>query len=119
VIDHERTHQRLRAARQSRTGALEDMAASKKQLAEAEQEIEECLKEIETDEPLRPLIDQAEAAERSRQSARDPAEQAPDGGTDFFGKRSRRKIRDRADASVKPRPDLPDRWTITEGGDGG
>jgi hypothetical protein len=114
VIDFERTHQRLRAARQSRTGALEDIAASKKQLSDAESEIEECLKEIETDEPLRPLIDRAEAAEQARQSARDPAEAVSDGGTDFFGKRSRRRKTERADARVKPDRD---RWTITEGGD--
>lgn len=95
---------------------MEDIAASKKQLAEAEQEIEECLKEIETDEPLRPLIDRAEAAEAARQSARDPAEQPAEAGTDFFGKRPRRRKAERADALVQTV--WPDgRWTIAEGGD--
>jgi TolA-binding protein len=86
MIDHERVHARLRAARQSRTGAIDDITASKKQLADAESEIEECLKEIETDEPVRPLLDQIE---RTAQSARDPAEQPTDGGTDFHGRRQR------------------------------
>jgi hypothetical protein len=116
VIDFERTHQRLRAARQSRTGALEDIAASKKQLSDAESEIEECLKEIETDEPLRPLIDRAEAAEQARQSARDPAEQNPDGGTDFHGRRQRARKAERADARVQT-VWAAERWTVAEGGD--
>ena len=103
MIDHERVHQRLRLARQSRTGAIEDIAASKKQLSDAESEIEECLKEIETDEPVRPLLDQIE---RTAPPARDPAEQPTDGGTDFHGRRTRRKT-ERADARVAPLPMAP------------
>lgn len=98
MIDYEKVGKRLADARRRRTAATLAETAAKSAKSKADSEIEECLDELESGEPSRPLLDKIEA------KAEKPAERAP---TNYWGKRERPKKSTSKIAG--PDADRPDR----------
>jgi hypothetical protein len=89
-IDYERVGKRLADARRRRTAAEVVIAKAKAAVTQADGEIEECLAELESGEPVRPLLDIVDrAAEAPRPGSR--------GAADFFGKRQRSPAKSKVD----------------------
>jgi hypothetical protein len=61
-IDYKRVGQRLAAARRRRAAAVEHASMAKEAIRQADGDIEECLIELETGVPQRPLLDVMEHA---------------------------------------------------------
>jgi hypothetical protein len=113
MLDYERVGKRLADARRRRTAAEVVIAKAKAAVTQADGEIEECLAELESGEPVRPLLDIVDrAAEAPRPGARPPA--------NFFGKRERSTARSKSPKTrlvPNPTADRPDRIARPRGAD--